>query len=100
MATAATASLLEVLGQSEFADQYRALRARDLQLDDDVEAVREEMRDGMLAIEEARVRSELDALKPLLEQELSDPLRERTRVLLSRLNELKHQRGAAPLVRP
>jgi len=94
------AALLEVLGQSEFADQYRALRARDLQLDDDVEAVREEMRDGMLAIEEARVRSELDALKPLLEQELSDPLRERTRVLLSRLNELKHQRGAAPLVRP
>jgi DNA primase len=94
------AALLEALGESEFADEYRLLCARDLQLDDDVDAVREEMRDGMLAIEEARVHSELDALKPLLQQELSDEVRERTRLLLSRLNELKHQRGAAGLAKP
>jgi DNA primase len=94
------AALLEVLGESEFADQYRSLAARDLQLDDDVETVREEVRDGILAIEEARVHSELDALKPLLEKGLSDDVRERTRALLARLNELKHQRGAAGLVKP
>jgi len=94
------AALLEALAESEFADEYRVLCARDLQLDDDVDAVREEMRDGMLAIEEARVHTELDALKPLLQQELSDEVRERTRLLLSRLNELKHQRSAAGLAKP
>jgi DNA primase len=94
------AALLEALGDSEFADQYRALCARDLQLDDDVEAVRDEMRDGMLAIEEARVKAELDALTPAGEQALSDDLRERIPLLVSRLNELKHQRSASGLVRP
>jgi DNA primase len=85
------AALLEALADSEFADRYRMLCARDLQLDDDVAAVRDELRDGVLAIEEAWVKSELDALA---RQELSDPVRERNRSLLRRLSELKHQRGA------
>ena len=93
------AALLEALSESEFAEEYRSLCARDLQLDDDADAVREEMRDGLLAIEEVRVHNELDALKPLLQQELSEEVRERTRLLLSRLNELKHQRGAAGLAK-
>jgi DNA primase len=85
------AALLEALADSQFADQYRVLCARDLQLDDDVAAVRDELRDGVLAIEEAWVKSELDALA---QQELSDQVRERNRSLLRRLSELKHQRGA------
>jgi DNA primase len=93
------AALLEALGESEFADQYRALCARAVELDDEVEVVRDEMRDGLLAIEEARVHLELDALKPLLQKELSDELRERNRRLVSRLSELKQQRGSAGLVR-
>jgi len=87
------AALLEALGESEFADQYRALCARDLHLDDDdLEAVRCELRDGVLALEEARVKSELSALE---RQELSDEVRQRIPMLTSRLNELKHQRGTA-----
>ncbi|MBV8209405.1 MAG: DNA primase [Burkholderiaceae bacterium] len=93
---ASCAALLEALAESEFAQQYRTLRARDLQLDDDVEAVREELRDGVLAIEEARVRLELSALEQL---ELSEQVRERSRALLRRLADLKHQRGAG-LARP
>ncbi len=85
------AALLEVLADSDFADHYRALCARDLQLDDDIGVVRNELRDGVLAVEEARVKSELDALA---QQEPSDAMRERNRFLLRRLSELKHQRGA------
>jgi len=94
---ASCAALLEALAESEFAQQYRALRARDLQLDDDVDAVREELRDGVLAIEEARVRLELSALEQL---ELSEQVRERSRALLRRLADLKHQRASAGLARP
>jgi hypothetical protein len=97
------AALLEALAESEFAEQYRALCARDLQLDDDdVEAVRDEMRGGILRMEEARVHSELDALnselkgpKPLTPQDL-----ERSRVLTRRLSELKHQLGVGGLAKP
>ena len=87
------AALLEALADSGFADHYRALCARDLQLQDDIGVVRSELRDGVLAIEEARVKSELDALT---QQELTDSVRERHRLLLRRLSELKHQRGAPP----
>jgi DNA primase len=90
------AALLEALGESDFAEQYRALCARDLQLEDDVAAVRDELRDGVLAIEEARVKMELSALEQL---ELSDRVRERNRLLLRRLSELKHQRGATGLAK-
>jgi DNA primase len=86
------AALLEALAESEFVEHYRALRARDLQLEDDLAEVRGELRDGVLAIEEARVKTELSALEQL---ELSDPVRERNRVLLRRLSELKQQRCAA-----
>jgi hypothetical protein len=98
-AHASCAALLEALGDSEFADQYRALCAHDVELDDEVEVVRDEMRDGLLAIEEARVHRELDAMKPLLQNELSDELRERNRRLMNRLSELKQQRVAAGLAR-
>jgi hypothetical protein len=46
----------------------------------------------VLALEEARVKSELSALE---RQELSDEVRQRIPMLTSRLNELKHQRGTA-----
>ena len=94
------AALMEALVDSEFADRYRALRARDLQLDDDVAAVRDEIRDGMLAIEEARVHSELNALNAMDQRELSESVRERTRGLVRRLSELKHQRSAPGLAKP
>jgi len=85
------AALLEALADSEFADHYRALCARDLQLEDDIGVVRSELRDGVLAIEEARVKSELETLG---QQELSETVRERIPALVRRLSELKHQRGA------
>jgi DNA primase len=96
-AQASCAALLEALADSEHADQYRAMAARDLQLDDEFTAVREELADGVLAIEEARVKAQLDALADQLSrQELSDEVRERNRMLLRRLSELKLQRGAQP----
>ncbi len=85
------AALLEALADSPNAQQYRALLARDLQLDDDPDTARRELADGLLAIEEADVKSQLDALAS---QELSDPVRDLNRQLLRRLSELKHQRGA------
>jgi hypothetical protein len=91
------AALLEALGESEFAEQYRSLCARDLQLDDDLDAVREELRDGVLALEEARVKTELSALE---QQELSDEVRRRIPALTRRLNELKHQRSVSGLAKP
>jgi len=93
------AALLEALAGSEFAEQYRALCARDLQLDDDLQNVREEVRDGLLAIEEARLKAELEALGQQLAPELSEEVRERTRLLVRRLSELKHQRSAPGLAR-
>jgi DNA primase len=93
------AALMEALADSEFADRYRALRARDLQLEDDVAAVRDEIRDGMLAIEEARVHSELNELNAMGQQDLSETVRERTRGLVRRLSELKQQRSAAGLAK-
>jgi len=92
------AALMEALAESEFAERYQALRARDLQLDDDLATVRDEIRDGMLAIEEASVRSELSALNSELEEfkeKLSGELLERSRLLTSRLSELKQQRAGA-----
>jgi len=95
------AALLEALADSEFAEEYRSLCARDLQLDDDLEAVRDELRDGVLALEEGRVKTELSALE---QQELSEEVRQRIPALTRRLNELKHQRstgsGAPGLAKP
>jgi len=65
-----------------------------------VAAVRDEIRDGMLAIEEARVHSELNALNAMDQRELSESVRERTRGLVRRLSELKHQRSAPGLAKP
>jgi DNA primase len=91
------AALLEALGESEFADQYRALCARDLEMDDDGDAVRDELRGCLLGLEEARVKTELSALE---QRELSDEVRQRIPMLTSRLNELKQQRRAAGLAKP
>jgi DNA primase len=92
------AALLEALAESEFAEQYRTASARDLQLDeDDLGAVRDELRDGVLALEEARVKTELGVLQ---QQELSEEVRQRIPLLTRRLNELKHQRSAAGVAKP
>jgi DNA primase len=100
------AALQEALADSEFAEQYRTLCARDLQLEDDEELVRAEIRDGLVGIEEAIVNSQMDALNSelgvlkQLNQEPSGEQLERSRALTSRLNELKSRRGAEPVVRP
>jgi DNA primase len=98
-ARSSCAALLEALAESEFAEQYRALCARDLQLDDELENVREEMRDGLLAIEEAGLKAELEALGQGLPPELSEEARERSRLLVRRLSELKQQRSAPGVAR-
>ncbi len=92
------AALLEALADSEYCEQFRTLCAGELQWDDDVEAAREEMRDGMLAIELTRVEAELEAL--VQEGLPSERVRERIPLLTRRLSELKRQRVVAGLVKP
>jgi hypothetical protein len=61
-AAAHSGSVLEALSQSQYVDDYRALAARDLHGEDDEELAKEELRAGFIAIEEERVRSEMDRL--------------------------------------
>jgi DNA primase len=95
------AALQEALAESEFAEQYRVLSARDLQLDDDdLEAVRDEMRNAVLRIEESRIKSELDALSSELKhREPSAQDLEKSRLLTRRLSELKQQLAVGGLVK-
>jgi DNA primase len=89
------AALLEALSASPYAAQYRAMAARELQQDEDLDQVRSELADGVLAIEESRVKDELDALSQALGGgDLSEETRTLNRALLKRLSELKHKRIA------
>jgi len=89
------AALIESLSDSAFAAQYRAMAARELGQEEDFDEVRAELADGVLAIEEARIKAQLDVLSEALSrQEPSAEERERNRLLLRRLSELKLRRGA------
>lgn len=91
LAHASCAALLEALAESDYAAHYQALCARDLQVDDDAETVRMEVRDGLLKIELERVNAELEALEPALKDQVSEEAIARNRALMGRLSELKHQ---------
>jgi DNA primase len=86
-------AVLEALSQSEFIERYRALCARELHGEDDEEIAKEELRAGFVAIEEERVRGEMDRLAG---SEMDEPARDRYRELAARLASLKRSRTGRP----
>ncbi len=97
VATSATAThsgaVLEALAESDFAEQYRALAARGLQVEDDAAAAREDLRAGFVALEQSRVQSEMNEL--VQQQPMSEAVADRYRQLSQRLADLKRARTAA-----
>ncbi len=93
-ASAHTGAVLEALSQSQYIDTYRALAARDLNGEDDEAPAREELRAGFVAIEEERVRGEMDRIAS--EDMSSAPAQERYRLLAAQLAGLKRSRTARP----
>jgi DNA primase len=97
-ASAHSGAVLEALSQSQFIEEYRALAARDLHGEDDEELAKEELRAGFVAIEEERVRSEMDRIAS---ENMSPTAGDRYRELAGQLAELKRSRtGALPGGRP
>jgi len=90
-ASAHSGAVLEALAQSPYIEQYRALAARDLHGDDQPALAQEELRAGFVAIEEERVRAEMDRIA---NEQMSPPARERYRQLTARLADLKRVRTA------
>jgi len=85
-------AVLEVLVQSAHIDEYRALSTRDLHGEDDESLAKEELRAGFVALDEARVRGEMDliaATQPSPEAE------RRYRELAGQLAELRRRRLVA-----
>jgi hypothetical protein len=93
-ASAHTGAVLEALSQSQYIDTYRALAARDLNGADDEAPAKEELRAGFVAIEEERVRGEMDRIAS--EDMSSAPAQERYRLLAAQLAGLKRSRTARP----
>jgi DNA primase len=91
-ASAHSGAVLEALSQSQFIEEYRALAARDLHGEDDEALAKEELRAGFVAIEEERVRSEMDRIAS---EGMSPSAGERYRELAGQLAELKRSRTAA-----
>ena len=91
-AGAHSGSVLEALAQSQYIDHYRALAARDLHGDDDELLAKEELRAGFVAIEEERVRAEMDRLAT---DDMPAEARERYRELAGQLAALKKSRKPA-----
>jgi DNA primase len=85
-----TGALLEALADSEFIEPFRALAARELLLDDDVEAARSDLAGAFAKLELRRTQAELSALamRPPTPETL-----DRMRELAERQARLKH--GAA-----
>jgi len=92
-AAAHSGSVLEALSQSQYIDEYRSLAARDLHGEDDAELAKEELRAGFLAIEEERVRSEMDRLAS---EEMSPQAQQRYRELSAQRAALQQARKPAP----
>jgi len=91
-ASAHSGSVLEALSQSQYIAEYRNLAARDLHGEDDEELAKEELRAGFVAIEEERVRSEMDRIAS---EDMSDAARERYRELAARRAQLQQARKPA-----
>ncbi len=91
-ASAHSGAVLEALSQSQYIEVYRALAARDLHGEDDESLAKEELRAGFVAIEEERVRSEMDRIAS---EDMSDAARERYRALAGQLAALKQARRPA-----
>ena len=87
--SAHSGAVLEALAQSPYIEQYRALAARDLHGEDDPALAQEELRAGFVAIEEERVRGEMDRIAS---EEMSPAARERYRRLAGELADLKRVR--------
>ncbi len=87
--SAHSGAVLEALVQSPYIEQYRALAARDLHGEDDCAVAHEELRAGFVAIEEERVRGEMDRIAS---EEMSPQARERYRQLAGQLADLKRVR--------
>jgi DNA primase len=79
-------ALLEALADSEFAATYREISRRDLLLEDDAAAAREDLRAGFAALELRRVEDELSAL---VRAPLTPESKERIRELSERRALLK-----------
>ena len=92
-ASAHSGAVLEALGQSDFIEQYRVLAARDMHGEDDQNLAKEELRAGFLAIEEERVRAEMDRIAG---DEMNDAARERYRELNGQLAQLRSERASTP----
>jgi DNA primase len=90
--TAHSGAVLEALSQSQFIDDYRTLASRDLHGEDDESLAKEELRAGFVAIEEERVRGEMDRIAS---EDMSPTAGERYRELAGQLAELKRSRTAA-----
>ena len=89
-ATAHSGAVLEALSESAFIDEYRSLAARDLHGDDPLDLAREELRAGFVAIEESRVRAEMDRIaaaptSPESNQRYQDLARELAELKRSRI---------------
>ena len=91
-ASAHSGSVLEALSQSQYIAEYRALAARDLHGEDDEDLAKEELRAGFVAIEEERVRSEMDRIAS---EDMSDAARERYRELAAQRAALQQARKPA-----
>ncbi|HYA59178.1 MAG TPA: hypothetical protein VED85_02355, partial [Burkholderiaceae bacterium] len=87
--SAHSGGVLEALAHSPYIEHYRALAARDLHGEDDPALAHEELRAGFVAIEEERVRGEMDRLAS---EEMSPAARERYRQLAGQLADLKRVR--------
>ena len=88
-ASAHSGAVLEALSQSQFIDEYRTLAARDLHGEDDQDLAKEELRAGFVAIEEDRVRSEMDRIAS---EDMSPAAGDRYRELKNKLADLKRSR--------
>lgn len=88
-------ALLEALTDSEYAETYRAISRRDLLLETDVSAARQDLRAGFAALELRRVEDELSAL---VRQPLTPESKQRIRELSDRRVRLKDLSGRAEAV--
>lgn len=79
-------ALLEALADSEYAETYRAISRRDLLLEGDASAAREDLRAGFATLELRRVEDELAAL---VREPLTPESKERIRELSERRVRLK-----------
>ncbi|MFZ5538340.1 MAG: DNA primase [Pseudomonadota bacterium] len=87
-------ALIEALADSEFADTYREISGRDLLLEGDASAAREDLRAGFATLELRRVENEL---AELVREPLTPESKERIRELSERRVRLKEMpRRAGP----